>query len=363
MSKELYTNLKELANNEDLGFTLTEQEWRGHKIHIFSYRLCSYSDFCLPSALESRGVAFLVDDKNNPTILSRPFEKFFNWKENPFTENIDFSNPIEVADKADGSMISSLIIDDELLLKSKTSLFSDMAIDSLNWLKINKDFYQEVYNLDKAGYTVIMEWCAPFNRIVLQYDKPALIVLAVRHRETGKYLTKQDIENNYPVIARNWTKQYNPDEVNPETIKHMENIEGFVYWLNNGQRVKIKTEWYLVRHRMKDTITNPKALFEAVLEEATDDIRTLWHDDEDAIKTIEEMENKVISFYNHFVNHTEKFYNENKNMSRKDYAIKAKSELSSMEFTVAMMLYSGKKVDYKGIMMKNYKDILENHIE
>lgn len=357
--KELYSSLKELADNPDLGFTLTEQECFGHKVHIFSYRIVTHNDFLQrENALESRGITFLVDDEEHPVIISRPFEKFFNWKENELTMNVDFSDPIEVADKADGSMISTLMIDDKLLTKSKTSLFSDMAMDANSWLTFHPELKAEMIELEKAGYTSIFEWCAPHNRIVCYYDEPQLIALAVRHRESGHYLTKQELESDFPVLTSLWTKQYNPAEVNPETIKDMEGIEGFVYWLNNGQRIKIKTEWYLLRHRAKDAVNNPKALYEAVLDEGVDDIRSLWSDDASTIKIIDDMEELVVSYYNHLVNTTQKFYDQNKQLSRKDYAIKAKAELQPVEFSCAMMLYSGKPVDYKNMMKRNYSKIM-----
>ena len=59
----------------------------------------------------------------------------------------------------------------------------------------------------------------------------------------------------------------------------MQNIEGYVIRLASGQRVKIKTAWYLALHHTKDSINSPRRLFEAVLEEATDDMRSLFYDD------------------------------------------------------------------------------------
>ena len=91
--------------------------------------------------------------------------------------------------------------------------------------------------------------------------------------------------------------------------------------MEDGMRFKVKTEWYLVQHRAKDSINSDRRLFEAVLEEATDDLRTLFHEDPLVIKRIEEMEVKVDDLYNHMVDTVERFYERNKNLERKEYAI------------------------------------------
>ncbi len=56
---------------------------------VFNYRMCSYTDFLQPSALECRGHMFEVsDDTRTATAIrlaSLPMEKFFNLNENPMT--------------------------------------------------------------------------------------------------------------------------------------------------------------------------------------------------------------------------------------------------------------------------------------
>ena len=73
------------------------------------------------------------------------------------------------------------------------------------------------------------------------------------------------------------------------------------------------------------------AALEAVLEEATDDLRTLFHDDPLVIKMIEEMELFVEHKYNSLVSTVEAFYTENKDLERKEYAIKGQAELPFSE--------------------------------
>lgn len=330
---------------------------------IFNYRLASYTDFLEDGALECRGIMFDVTD--DIRLVSRPMEKFFNLYENPLTMNLDLTYTVDVELKADGSLISTYIHNDQLMLKSKGSLESDQAIAAMNFLNLseNNHFKQELFLIASLGNTINMEWCAPDNRIVLPYMEPQLTVLNIRNNNTGRYVDKHHIKQHADpawreVVAR-WIDDVDFQQVGAiefvNSIPSMEGVEGYIVRLESGQRVKIKTEWYLVQHRAKDSINSPRRLFEAVLEEATDDLRSLFHDDPLVIQMIEDMELKVDGIYNHVVDQVERFYERNKEMERKDYAILGQKELDKRIFGLAMSKYLGKDVDYKAFMKKNYR--------
>ena len=232
-------------------------------------------------------------------------------------------------------------------------------------------FKRELIGAERLGYTVNMEWCAPDNRIVLGYMEPQLYVLGVRSREDGTYVDFYNIDTyNFSKLAEHWTgvMTLDHDEWNGVPLKYtnwidfvndipnMIETEGFVIHLKSGQRVKIKTEWYLVQHRAKDSINSPRRLYEAVLAEATDDLRTLFCDDPLVILKIEEMELFVEKIYNHLVDTVERFHKRNKGMERKEYAILGQEELTRHEFGLAMSKYVGKPVDYKDYLARKWKE-------
>jgi RNA ligase len=240
-------------------------------------------------------------------------------------------------------------------------LHSDQAVAANEYLNRpeNAEFLKELYVLEYAANTVIMEWCAPDNRIVLPYEDAHLKVLGVRNRDTFTYGNYGQFEKfDWDEIPARWTHIYKDVEDPEQFLKDIEqaqNIEGVVVRLNSGQRFKKKCEWYLALHHTKDTINSPRRLFEAVLEEASDDLRSLFHDDPMAIAQIEEMEKFVEEKYNHMVDTVERFYERNKHMERKDYAILGQEELSRMYFGLAMSRYLGKEVDYKDFLKGKWK--------
>jgi T4 RnlA family RNA ligase len=226
----------------------------------------------------------------------------------------------------------------------------------------NAAFRAELIKGEELGCTIIMEWCAPDNRIVLPYMEPHLKVLGVRNRADGSYIHYNEIDcEHFPETLNRWTQiiDVDPTFITPaeyiESVDDMQKVEGVVFRMANGQRVKKKGQWYLALHHTKDSITIPRRLFETVLEEASDDLRTLFHDDPLAIQMIEDMEAFVEKKYNHMVDTVERFYERNKHMERKDYAILGKSELEGMYFGLAMSRYVGREVNYKDFLKGKWK--------
>lgn len=363
--QELWDQLMALCESSEC-FFYADQERFGQVYRIFNYRLASYTDFLQPGALECRGIMYVVDREGKDAVplglVSRSPHKFFNWRENPFTMDITLDEVETVWDKADGSLISSYMShEDEVCLKSKGSLHSDQAqaAEKLIRTESYNDLYQAVRKLEWKNYTVNMEYVAPDNRIVIGYEEPALIVLNARHRFTGEYMPWEKLMSSVP--AERLVKRYEFDN-HEQQVKFLENlpgmtgIEGVVAETFNGQFMKMKTEAYMTAHRAKDSINSDRRLFEAVLEEATDDLRTLFFDDPLALQRIEDMELKVDQIYNHAVDQVERFYERNKHLERKEYAILGQQELDRRVFGLAMSTYLGHDVNFKAFLRKHYKE-------
>jgi T4 RnlA family RNA ligase len=358
----IFENLMALCEPEDSPFYFTDVTWAfigDAKIfhRIFLYRMASYTDFCKPDALECRGIMFEVEEVGElqaVKLVSLPPEKFFNLGENPFTDySIEYvvENAELVMNKEDGSLISSYMAPDNTLkLKSKGSLSSVQALDAMVHLDGDFRFNMTVLGYTVSGYTVNMEWTAPHNRIVLGYTNPSLTVLSVRHNETGEYVSHtaliKDFGLNYVDLV---------DKSQIETYRSQTGVEGYVVRLSSGQHLKLKTDWYVTLHHNKDSVNSPRRLFEACLDEATDDLKQMFEDDEQALKLIHDMEvlaSRECAKLSETVQH---FYRTNSGLIRKDYAILGLEKLTKGEFGLAMMLYVGKVPDFVGYMKKNYK--------
>lgn len=353
----LYQDLVHLVASDE-AFYFQDFTHEGKTYRIFNYRLASYTDFLAPNALECRGVMFEVDAEGQAIRLaSLPMEKFFNLNENPSTMNLDLLQVESIEHKVDGSLMSTYMHNGQLRLKSKGSLFSDQALAAMKWLDKPENVYFKQLLTDFAAndYTVNLEWLSPDNRIVIGYMTSCLKVLNVREHDLGHYAD--------PWIFRSWgwlvdtvdLNGINPVEFVASIPKMQNDIEGYVVILKSGQRVKIKTEKYLSLHHAKDSVNNPRRLFEAVVDEGIDDLRSLFATDPVAMAMIDEMQLRVDKLYNHMVKLVETFYEVNKFLDRKDYAIKGQAELEQKYFGLAMNKYLQKPVDYKGFLKAKFK--------
>ncbi len=136
---------------------------------------------------ELRGIIF---DTATGEILRRPFFKFFNINERDETQlnRLDSSKEHWIDTKLDGSMIAVFMHDGELIYGTKMVApdFNELVKQFVAASDIDYDsFCRDVI---EKGYTPIFEFMHPQKRIVIDYGKPALTLLAVRNMVTGEFL-------------------------------------------------------------------------------------------------------------------------------------------------------------------------------
>lgn len=297
------------------------------KFRIFNYRLTTYSDFLNPGALECRGSMFEVKNSGELVrIASRTPKKFFNYGENPMTLGLDLSDPVLVMKKEDGSLMSTYIdCDGSLKLKSKGSISSTQCIDAMSYLETQQALLSDLTFLSNRGFTVNLEWTAPWNRVVVGYAKPALTCLSVICNETADVYGLDFIEfHNCSAAADSWVKDFEYEGNLLEVVKGLVGEEGVVCVTSSGVTCKIKSDWYIHLHHTKESLDNPKSLVSLILEEQIDDLKCLLEGDKHAEMRIDAYERYVTSLFRSVTKKVENFHTENSDLNRKDYAIKAK---------------------------------------
>lgn len=375
----MYTSNPELLSLYDKLARLTESDeffFKDFEVsddvtyRVFCYRYASPGAWIRPGALEARGITYAIDRSSDRLlgVVCRPMEKFFNLNENAFTQGLDSSNVVRVMDKVDGSLVSSLILPSgKLHLKSKTSLFSEQAVAATKLLhEGDEDLIDEIEHLTSSGYTVNMEYTAPDNRIVIAHQKSGLTVLNVRSHD-GQYLTISAIKQ-FPAIWRQFvagrcTDRMSPEErdmyLNPDNIRGQVGHEGYIWVMDTGQMVKLKTEWYVAKHKAKEGAFNFRFVFTKAVEGDTDDLKAAVSDDAAAMDYIKRVEDTVYPAINKAMSTTARYHAENKGLARKDYAIKARAEIPDY-FALAMQAFTAdSQPDFVGWATKRYDTFKE----
>lgn len=141
---------------------------------------------------ECRGLIFC---KKTGRITRRPLHKFWNINEKDETQidNLDFSAPHRVYTKLDGSMISPFEVEygsGVIRWGTKMGAGTDVAMAAEVFVAENSKYQKFAEWCISRDITPIFEYTAPGQyKIVVDYDKPMLTLLAARHMISGKYVS------------------------------------------------------------------------------------------------------------------------------------------------------------------------------
>jgi RNA ligase len=215
---------------------------------------------------ECRGLIFYPDGK----IMSRPFHKFFNVgeREETLVHNLDLTAPHVIMEKMDGSMIRPIMVNGKLRLATKmgvtdTSEAAEKIVTAaqLEWMA----------DAMADGLTPLYEFISPENRIVIEYEKAELVMLALRRNRDGIYM---DLNYCDPLV-RMVPMYGSVDGSFAEYIARQrgrEGREGDIIRFSSGHMLKVKNDWYVRIHKVKDKIRTDRHILALVLEGMIDDV-------------------------------------------------------------------------------------------
>jgi len=187
-------------------------------------------------------------------IIARGFAKFYNFEEHQLSE-LPTNEKIEVTEKMDGSLLIVFRYNDQVVYCTRGSFYSDQSIAGG---KLFRELYDE--SMIEDGKTYLFEYISPENRIVVSYEKPELIHLAVLDSATGFDLPRDSRFKCVEVHTISGT--FLSPELCAELKRlNVSNREGFVIRaIPNGDypdwRCKIKFEHYCQLHRIVTGVSN-----------------------------------------------------------------------------------------------------------
>lgn len=253
------------------------------------------SDKFNPIVMECRG---LILSKDFKTVLCKPFNRFFNYGENPeIDEHFHFEKSY-VTEKVDGSLVNFWWNPYQ-----EKWIFSTRGVAYLTRDEDTRVFYKNVMkalgknvNLEKffgetaKGYTFSFELVSPDTQVVKYYSEPALYFLAVHRNIDGKEMNKdmfyQLLEYGKSKILEHDTFQYVkfPAEYHLTNYKAISMLigylndedEGYVVQDDTGARIKVKNPKYLALAHLKNNNVLSKDIIIDLLENGEDSEYTLY---------------------------------------------------------------------------------------
>jgi T4 RnlA family RNA ligase len=352
-------------------FYRKEIEVKGFKVCIYNYRLANYTDFVKNDAFELRGITFIQQyDGGWRRFLG--LHKFFNVNQtqNYMYEDIKDKGISMTQTKLDGSMIMVVQLPNgEVIAKTKMGFDNEQAETANDILSKNEvltEFCKDCLNNDLSP---IFEFVSPFNRIVVEYEKPELRLLHIRDNATGEYFAADELMavgefHNIKLSGFSLTTISVDDLM--KKAETAEDTEGWVITLQDGQMVKVKTDWYCRLHRlMTDTVDHENIILEQILEETIDDVLGQLESDNPVRKFIETIERELVPYITQQVKdielHRRMFDYEFKGTKRKEFVdfLKAKNYV---HFPIVMKLCSIplNEVEQNDLAFEEYKKFLIN---
>jgi T4 RnlA family RNA ligase len=206
-----------------------------------------------------------------------------------------------ISQKEDGSLIAVMELPNKkLFTKTIRSFDNEQTQEAMKILENNHMLQLFCRTQLSSDYTPLFEYVSFDNRIVLKYSKPELILIGVRNNITGFYYSATSGDFNkmnlgIEIVEKNAgikiTEKNNTslDEL-IELSKTIEDVEGWVIEFEDGQMVKIKSNWYWNLHGLRTmNVFREDWIVKNYLEEKLDDITSQLDskEDEDAFIFIE----------------------------------------------------------------------------
>lgn len=284
---------------------------------------------------ECRGI-ILKKTADGFKVASMRFKKFFNYGEDKAAK-LDFSKPVIVSQKVDGSLLS-IWYDEDTGWHVSTSGNVDARDSELQFqtdkLHTYYDLFMEAFNkynlsfdmFDKR-YTTYYELVSPYNRVVVPYKETKLYWLGARDNQTLKEYNFKDIPKHLTDVPK-YYECSSIEEIKTK-VDNMstedEHFEGFVIEDCRGERIKLKSPSYMNLFFIKgDGIFSEKKILKIILEEEDDDILAYFPEykpDFDRIR-------RLLSIY---ITNIKKSLKEAKNklkLDRKEYAKWASKQIN-----------------------------------
>ena len=238
-----------------------------------------------PIVDECRG---LVID-GNYDLVSKGFSRFYNLGEGP--DVIDWSQPVHVTTKQDGSMIHTFHHKDQWFVNTRFSWGDgEVNLSGFTWRQLVEK-HLDYSKLNKKN-TYVFELCGPYNKVVRQYP-PSLFLLAFFAQ--GEEYPHWCIQYESERIGIPATETHNVKSQD-EAIKLLEKLsagdptfEGFVFRDWKDDRCKSKNASYVALHQMSSNgcIGAYKHIVPLVIKNEHKEVLVYFPEIEERVKEVE----------------------------------------------------------------------------
>jgi len=297
-----------------------------------------------PIVRESRGI--ILDRDASWSVVARPFDRFFNWGENVTEVNFDWSSFV-AQEKIDGSLMILYNYLGKWNVATKGSPDANGTIGDnsftfaeLFWETFKQQMYS-VSDLDPRN-TYMFELTSKYNRVVTSQlnNEGKLTLIGVRDNNTGQEFPVSLYKDIFDVV-----RSYDMNTIDEILIAAKEldpsKQEGFVLVDKNYNRIKVKSEKYVLIHHLKDSIDDER-IVELIRTGEDSEVFAYFPDIKNRYDEIKKGVNVFIGILDVFWNlHIDETINMSK-ISQKEFALYVQDNFDESIHSYFYMRRSGK---------------------
>lgn len=307
---------------------------------------------------ECRGMAF---SKTTGKVVSRSFHKFFNYLEKIETQanRIDWKDHV-FSEKLDGSMLRTIDLENGDYVMGTRAGPTQISEEPDQIAHERYDAF--IKHWIAKGCTTMYEWCSRKQRIVIDYPVDRLILTAIRHNDSGNYVSYNEMVESAKAFDVDYVKTLefsnDLDTFLPQ-IRSLIGQEGTVVVFANGHRLKIKADEYCALHGGMDNLRFEKDVIRLILGEQFDDIKSIVI--EDARHSLDQFYDYVMGNIRAFAGYLIIVADEINNKVLETDLIKRKRDIAALVNTDVNV--SDRKFIYNIINGKNVIDMMLDHVQ
>lgn len=219
-------------------------------------RVLNYSQFNSPKTDPTVSVCRGLITDLNYNIISRPFDRFFNYGEIP--ESSLNLKTVKAFDKIDGTLIK-IYFHNGWHVSTRANPYANQFISGFPIISF-RDLVFSVVSLEEIDkkfdkkFTYMFELTSIYNKIVTNYGADTkLWYLMSRNNKTGEYISHKDYLDFCSFPSEYYFKTIEECLDKSLTLDGLK--EGFVIYDGNTPILKIKSPSYIVAHRLRGNNT------------------------------------------------------------------------------------------------------------
>lgn len=218
-------------------------------------------------------------------IVSAGFPKFVNWGENPEVfPTPDSLNKCVCTEKLDGSLLIVSKWKGNFILRTRGTVDAHKLDNGYELEIFEKTILPKLDKTDayydKWLCSFLFEWLSPANRVVVHHAEPAWKLVGIVNHLDYSLETQHRLDEYAGVNGLDRPETYSFDSVSDllELVLKWEGKEGVVIYSNKGQTLhKVKSDWYLVRHRLKEEFSSFEKVLDFYIKEMCPDYNDFYN--------------------------------------------------------------------------------------